>query len=172
MPKRLIGYAVAGMVLLAVSMTSAYLAHARGRGMAANLAFTLKDMTGHDVRLADLKGKPVIVNFWATWCTPCLLETPDLVELADQYRSRGLAIVGISFDDAPNEVKEFAAQFKVNYPLLIGKDREDVFNAFGLKDGLPTSVFIRADGTIAGRLEGLNTKAYFQQQIEELLSVN
>jgi prepilin-type N-terminal cleavage/methylation domain-containing protein len=79
-------------------------------------------------------------------------------------RSRGLIIVGISSDDAPEQVKQFASQFKVSYPLLIGRDREDVFNAFRLKDGLPMSVFIRQDGRIARSLEGINTKAWFRNR--------
>jgi peroxiredoxin len=168
MQKRLLGYAIAGCVLIGVSILSAYVAHSRATGGMANLEFTLKDMNGADVRLADLKGKPVIVNFWATWCPPCLLETPELVDLAGEYKNRGLTIVGISFDDAPEQVKQFATQFDVNYPLLIGRDREDVFDAFGLRDGLPTSILIRRDGTIAARKEGLATKAWFEAQIQAL----
>lgn len=171
MQKRLIGYAVAGLVLIGVSITSAYVAHTRERAAGAvNLDFVLKDMNGADVRLADFKGKPLIVNFWATWCGPCLLETPELVELAEEYKSRGVTIIGISYDDKPDEVKKFAGQFKVGYPLLIGLDREDVFNAFGLADGLPTTIFIRPDGTVAKRVEGINTKAWFHQQIDALLA--
>jgi peroxiredoxin len=170
MKKRLIGYAVAGGILIAVSAASVYVAHSRERaGVPVNLDFTLKDLNGADVRLGDFKGKPLIVNFWATWCPPCLLETPELVELAGEYKSRGLTIVGISYDDPPDQVRKFASEFNVSYPLLIGRDREDVFNAFRLKDGLPMSIFIRQDGTIARRQEGLNTKAWFQEQIEALL---
>lgn len=172
MPKRrLIGYAVAGAVLIGVSLVSAYMARARpgAAGRPVALDFVLKDMNGTDVRLADLKGKPLIVNFWATWCGPCILETPELVELAAEYKSRGLAIVGISYDDTPAEIKKFAAEYKVSYPLLVGRDREDVFNAFGLADGLPMTVFIRADGTVARRVQGINTKVWFQEQIESLL---
>ena len=172
MRKRLIGYAVAGAFLVGVSFVSAYMARSRpgALGSAVSLDFVLKDMNGADVRLADLKGKPLIVNFWATWCGPCLLETPQLVELAAEYKSRGLTIVGISYDDMPAEMKKFAAEYKVPYPLLVGRDREDVFNAFGLADGLPTTVFVRPDGTVARRLQGINTKVWFQEQIESMLS--
>jgi peroxiredoxin len=170
MRNRLIGYALAGCVLIAVSAVSAYVTRSRERAAGpVNLDFTLKDLNGADVRLADFKGKPLVVNFWATWCPPCLLETPELVELAEQYKSRGVTIIGISYDDAPEQVKVFADQFKVTYPLLIGRDREDVFNAFRLKDGLPTSVFIRPDGTIARSLAGINTKEWFQEQIDALI---
>jgi thiol-disulfide isomerase/thioredoxin len=171
MRKRAVVYAIAGSILVGVSIVSAYLARSRsGVGTTAHLDFTLKDVSGADVRLGDLRGKPLIVNFWATWCGPCLLETPELVELQQQYRDRGLRIVGISYDDTPEQVKAFASEFKVDYPLLIGRDREDVFDAFRLGDALPTSVFIRPDGTIAARLEGINTKDWFQEQIERMLA--
>jgi peroxiredoxin len=172
MRRRAIGYAIAGSVLLAVSFVSAYLARTRSTavGAKANLELTLKDANGADVRLSDYRGRPIVINFWATWCPPCLLETPELVDLHEQYKDRGLVIVGISYDDEPEQVKAFAKQFRVEYPLLLGRDREDVFRAFGLGDALPTSIFIRPDGTIAARLEGINTKEWFQEQIEGMLS--
>src|SRR5690348_18474857 len=71
----------------------------------ANLNFTLKDMNGHDVRLSDLKGKAILVNFWSTTCGPCQLETPELVDLAAKYKDRGLAVVGISIDDTPADIR-------------------------------------------------------------------
>jgi cytochrome c biogenesis protein CcmG/thiol:disulfide interchange protein DsbE len=170
--QRALGYAVAGGILIGVSILSAYLAHMRGGavGGRANLEFTLKDMNGVDVRLADFKGKPLIVNFWATWCPPCILEQPELTELAAEYKDRGLTMVGISYNDEPAQIQEYAKEFKVPYPMLVGRDRDDVFDAFGLTAGLPTTVFIRADGTIATRLQGINTKAWLQEQIEDLVS--
>ena len=172
MQKRLLGYAGAGAILIAVSLVSAYVARARagGEGRAVSLDFVLKDMNGADVRLADLKGRPLVVNFWATWCGPCLLETPQLVELAAEYKTRGVTIVGVSYDDTAAEIRKFAAEFKIPYTLLVGRDREDVFNAFGLVDGLPTTVFIRPDGTVARRLQGINTKVWFEEQIESLIA--
>jgi peroxiredoxin len=167
MRKRLLGYGLAGGLLIALSVWSAYLAHAR-TSVPANLEFTLKDQNGRDVRLADFKGKPLIVNFWATWCVPCQLEMPELVELAKAYKDQGLTIIGISIDDTPEEVREFAKAYGVTYPLLIGRDREDVADAFGLRNGIPLSVFIRADGTIATRLEGINTKTWLEEQIQDL----
>jgi peroxiredoxin len=172
MRRRALGYAVAGGILIGVSLLSAYVAHSRSRGpaVAANLDFTLQDMNGADVRLADYRGKALIVNFWATWCAPCLLETPELVDLAREYEDQGLAILGISYDDSPEQVRKFAEQFDVPYPLLIGRGRDDVFEAFGLGAGLPTTVFIRPDGTVAARLEGIMTKAWFQEKIDGMLA--
>jgi peroxiredoxin len=134
----------------------------------ANLDFTLKDMNGRDVRLADLRGKALVVNFWATWCEPCQVETPQLEKLARRYADQGLAIVGISTEDSADQIRTFAAQFKVSYPLLVGLDRTDVQSAFGWTGLLPTSVFVRKDGTIAGRLEGIETEDYWNTRIQAL----
>ncbi len=139
-----------------------------GTGRKVDLNFTLKDMNGHDVRLADFKGKPLLVNFWATWCFPCQMETPELVELANQYKGRGLTVIGISTDDVPADVQKFAAEYKVSYPLLIGLDRDDVTMAFGLGDAIPMSVLIRPDGTVSAETEGMNTKAWFDNHIQAL----
>jgi thiol-disulfide isomerase/thioredoxin len=167
MRKRLIGYGIAGVVLIIVSIVSAVLTHRRAP-VVANLDFTLKDAAGHDVRLASFKGKPLIVNFWASWCVPCQIETPELVELSEKYKDRGLTILGISTDDTPEEVREYAKKFGVTYPLVLGSDRTDVADAFAFGDGIPLSIFIRADGTIATRLEGINTRQWFEQQIQDL----
>ena len=166
MRKRLLGFGLAGAVLVAVSIWAAAIAPSRA-GAPAHLDFTLKDTNGRDVRLADFKGKPLIVNFWATWCVPCQLETPELVELADEYKDRGLTIVGISTDDTPEQITQFAAEFKIKYPLLVGRDRDDVVSAFGV-GGIPVSVFVRPDGTIAAHLDGINTKEWFHEQIQAL----
>lgn len=134
----------------------------------ANLNFTLKDMNGHDVRLSDLKGKAILVNFWSTTCGPCQLETPELVDLAAKYKDRGLAVVGISIDDTPGDIRTFANQYKVTYPLLVGADRDEVTQAFGLGDAIPMSVFITTKGTVLGRVEGLATQSWYERQIQAL----
>lgn len=134
----------------------------------ANLNFTLKDMNGHDVRLSDFKGKAILVNFWSTTCGPCQLETPELVDLAAKYKDRGLAVVGISIDDTPADIRTFANQYKVSYPLLVGADRDEVTQAFGLGDAIPMSVFITTKGTVLGRVEGLATTSWYERQIQAL----
>src|SRR5262252_2414348 len=65
----------------------------------ANLGFTLHDMNGADVKLADFRGRPIILNFWATWCGPCRAEIPALVAIADEYKAQRLAVLGVSVDD-------------------------------------------------------------------------
>lgn len=136
----------------------------------ANLHFTLKDMNGHDVNLEQYKGKPLLVNFWSTTCGPCQLETPELVDLAAKYKDRGFSIVGISIDDTPTDIRAFANQYKVTYPLLVGADRDEVTQAFGLGDAIPMSVFITASGTVLGRIEGLATQSWFERQIQALFT--
>lgn len=134
----------------------------------ANLSFTLKDMNGRDVALSQYAGKPLIVNLWATWCGPCRLEMPQLVSLSEQYKDLGLTIVGISIDDTPEEIRAFAKEYNVEYPLLVGKDRDDVLAAFGYFGGVPMSIFIRADGSIAASVPGIATTEAWERRIQEL----
>jgi thiol-disulfide isomerase/thioredoxin len=130
--------------------------------------FTMKDANGQEVKFASLKGKPLVVNFWATWCGPCKIETPMLIDLSKKYKDRGLTILGIETDSEPAAVKKFGEAYKIPYPLLIGMDRSDVNTAFDWTGVLPTSVFIRADGTIAKRIIGLQSEEYWDQLIRSL----
>jgi thiol-disulfide isomerase/thioredoxin len=133
-----------------------------------SLDFVLKDMDGNDVRLADFKGKPLLVNMWATWCGPCKAETPWFVELSGKYKDKGLTVIGISVDDVAEDVRKFAAEYKVTYPMLVGKDRPDVSKAFAAENVLPVSWLVRADGTVHTKVEGIHGKDWFDQQIQEL----
>jgi peroxiredoxin len=136
----------------------------------ANLNFTVKDMHGADVKLADYKGKVVLLNYWATWCGPCKVEIPDLVALQDKYRDRGFVVLGVSQDDDPETLRSFAASFKMNYPVLVGRDKPELLDAQGPLWGLPTSYLIGRDGTICTRHLGPATKEQFAREIEALLS--
>jgi len=80
-------------------------------GDLAKLDFTLKDMYGKDVNLASFRGRPIILNFWATWCGPCKAEIPALIELADRYKAQRLTVLGVSVDDSPEDLRQFAAPF-------------------------------------------------------------
>jgi|HubBroStandDraft_2_1064218.scaffolds.fasta_scaffold190486_2 peroxiredoxin len=160
----------ARLVLVGVAAVGLASCHAKPTTVEyANFNFTLKDMNGHDVRLADFKGKPLLVNFWSTTCGPCQLETPELVDLAQKYKDRGFAIVGISIDDSPSDIRAFADRYKVTYPLLVGDGRDEVTEAFGLRDAIPMSVFITPKGTVMGRLEGLETQSRMERQIQSLI---
>jgi thiol-disulfide isomerase/thioredoxin len=146
-------------------------ADAKATGKAAPLGFTLKDMNGVDVKLASFKGKPIVLNFWATWCGPCRAEIPSLVELQTQYNADGtdVVILGVSVDDPVEKLKPYAAQMKMNYPVLVGSGREDVQDAFGPLWGIPVTVFIDRDGRIAKKHSGIASKEQFEQEIKALL---
>ena len=107
---------------------------------AANFDFVLKDQHNVPVKMADYKGKVVIVNFWATWCGPCKVEIPDFVSLYAEYKDKGLVIVGISINDSAEELKSFMAEYKMNYPVL--QMTPDVESAWGPFYGYPTSLIV------------------------------
>lgn len=121
----------------------------------ANLDFTLKDIDGRDVRLADYQGKVLLLDFWATWCGPCKVEIPGFVDLYRRYKSQGFEVVGVVVLDEFARARPFAQQFKMNYPILDGVDREDIEDAFGPLFGLPTSFVIGRDGRICSKHVGL-----------------
>jgi thiol-disulfide isomerase/thioredoxin len=136
-------------------------------GKPAPLQFTMKDMNGADVRLASFKGKPILINFWATWCGTCLAEIPALVELQEKYPD--LVVLGISVDDPVEKLKPYAEKMKMNYTILVGEHREDVEDAYGPLWGIPVSVFIDRDGKIAKKHSGIASKEQFEQEIKALL---
>jgi thiol-disulfide isomerase/thioredoxin len=137
-------------------------------GKPARLDFTLKDMHGVDVHLASFKGKVILLNFWATWCGPCRAEIPSLVELQEQYAD-DLVVLGLSVDDPAEKLLPYAAEFKMNYPVLVGNGREDVQEAFGPLFGIPVSVIIGRDGLIAKKHSGIATKEQIEREIKALL---
>jgi len=135
----------------------------------ANLNFTIADMNGKSVNLASYKGKVVLLDFWATWCGPCKAEIPNFVELQQQYGPQGLAVLGLSVDDTVDKLKPFAAEFKMNYPVLVGLGRDDVQDAFGPIWGIPTTFLISRDGKICRKNTGIQGKAKYERDIKALL---
>jgi thiol-disulfide isomerase/thioredoxin len=133
----------------------------------ANLNITLKDMHNADYRMADLKGKVVLVNFWASWCAPCLAEIPEFIKVREQYHDRGFEIVGISTDDTPEQLRAFAAKTKTNYPLV--QVSAEVEDAYGPVFGLPTSILIARDGSVCKRHFGPLSKEQLEKELKELL---
>jgi peroxiredoxin len=121
----------------------------------ANLDFTMKDMTGKDVKLADYRGKVILLDFWATWCGPCKYEIPSFVKLQEQYGKDGLQIIGVSVDDTIDKLEPFVKEYKMNYPVLQGLGHNDVQDAYGPIWGIPISVLISRDGKICTKHMGL-----------------
>jgi thiol-disulfide isomerase/thioredoxin len=135
----------------------------------ANLNFTVKDINGKDVRLSQYQGKVVLLNFWATWCTPCRVEIPALAALYRDYKDQGFVVLGVSVDSEVAAVKPFARVMKMNYPVLIGAGHEDLSDAFGPFVGFPTSVLVKRDGAVCLRHVGLLSRPQLEKQIERLL---
>jgi thiol-disulfide isomerase/thioredoxin len=137
----------------------------------ANWDFKLKDMDGKEVSLASFKdqGKVVLLNFWATWCGPCKAEIPGFVELQEQYKDK-LTIIGYSVDDTPELAKKYAAEYKINYPILLGEGKEDVQDAYGPIWGIPASFIISKDGRVCRKHMGIAPKAVFEKEIVALMN--
>jgi thiol-disulfide isomerase/thioredoxin len=136
----------------------------------ARLDFQLKDMNGADVKLADFKGRPLLVNFWATWCGPCKHEIPMFVELVDKYREQKFTVLGISTDDSPADLRPFAAQYKMNYPVLVGLNNDPLLEAYEAVFAIPVSWFIRPDGTVFLKHPGPATREWFETQVKALIA--
>jgi len=131
--------------------------------------FTLESLDGKNMSLSDLRGKAVLLNFWATWCGPCKIETPWLVELQKQYGSQGLQVVGIAMDDSgKDDIEKFAKDMGVNYPVLLGK--EAVGDAYGGVPALPESFFIGRNGKIVERIIGLKGRGEIEDAIKKALN--
>lgn len=142
-------------------------APATAEGTAANLGLTLKDMNGKDVRLADYKGNVILLNVWATWCGPCQLEIPDLVEAYSKYKDKGVVVLGVSLDDTPEILRDYVPKKQMNYPILLMQD--DFDEAYGPIFGVPITFFISRDGTIVKRHFGPVSKEQVDREIKALL---
>ncbi|MCU1306711.1 MAG: alkyl hydroperoxide reductase [Acidobacteriaceae bacterium] len=131
--------------------------------------FELTTLDGKKMKLSDLKGKAVVLDFWATWCVPCKIEMPWFVELQNQYGPQGLAVIGVAMDDSSNEeIAKFAKELGVNYPILRGK--EAVGEAYGGLPGLPTTFFIGRDGKIVDQDAGLVSRKVIEENIKTALA--
>ncbi len=129
---------------------------------------SLKDLKGKTVKIADFKGKVVLLNFWATWCAPCLAEIPELIKWQKEYENQGLQIIGITYPPT-NRVKtrNFAHRNKINYPILFGsKETKAMFDS---GETMPLTVVIDRDGNIKELIEGVIFAEEFDEKIKPLL---
>ena len=138
----------------------------RVTGKAPN--FTLKTSDGNTVELSKLKGKTVVVNFWATWCGPCRAEIPGFLDVYNKYKSKGLEIVGISVDRGGwSDVNPFVKKFNITYPVVLGNDK--VTRLYGDIEAIPTTFIIDKNGTIVNQHVGYMKAEDFEAMIKDLL---
>ncbi len=141
-------------------------------------AIELEDVTGKKVSLASLKGKAVLINFWATWCAPCKIETPWLVDLRNQYGAQGFEVLGISADDLDRgnakrlaeekgEIADFTAKMHIPYPVLI--DGSTLSDAYGGLDELPMSFYVDRKGVVVAAQMGLTSKSEIEGNIKKAM---
>jgi glutathione peroxidase-family protein len=142
-------------------------------------AFTLETLQGQKVSLASYKGKAVLVNFMASWCAPCKVETPWLIQLRDQYAPQGFEILGVSTDDLDKddkkqnaedkaEIAKFVANMHIDYPVLI--DGDSIAHPYGGIDALPTSFFVDRSGRVIAATVGLHDRSELEANIKKALA--
>jgi len=123
-------------------------------GTSAAPAFTLRDLSGREVSLSDFRGRVVLLDFWATWCPPCLLSIPHLNTLYESYKGKGLEILGINLDQGDTDALfAFAERMNITYPILIGTP--EVIQQYGVNP-IPTGFLIDRRGNLRVKIIGFN----------------
>ncbi len=131
--------------------------------------FSVKDLQGRQVSSADLRGKVVLIDFWATWCGPCKKEMPGYQQLLDRYGDRGFAVIGFKFDtmkDTEDPV-QFAKKLRVRYPLAVATDA--VRQKFGGIEGLPTTLVYDRNGILRQKVIGFEYTSTFEEYLKPML---
>ncbi|HWF11900.1 MAG TPA: TlpA disulfide reductase family protein [Bryobacteraceae bacterium] len=131
--------------------------------------FTLSDASGASLKLSGFRGKVVLLNFWATWCSPCEREIPWFVQLQQRYEGRGFSVLGVSMDQGGwNAVKPYVAKKLVNYPVVMGNEQTAAL--FGGLESIPLTLVIDRSGRIAAIHLGLCTRAEYENDIAAVLN--
>ncbi len=132
--------------------------------------FSWYDSKGDPVSLTDLKGKTVLINFWATWCGPCKAELPDIESISKEYASKGLVVIGVSEDRGDgilDNVSDFASKNGLTYQIVV--DNDDIANAYGNINAIPTSFLVNKDGQIVEKWIGVRDRAFFESTVKKHL---
>lgn len=130
--------------------------------------FSRTGLDNQRVDLSALRGRVVLLNFWATWCAPCQIEMPRFVQWQQKYKSAGLSIVGVSMDDGAGPVVRLTRKLQINYPVIMGDEKLGL--AYGGILGLPVTYLIDRKGVIRARYQGQTDLAAMEKRIHALLS--
>jgi len=129
--------------------------------------FEMQYPDGRKVKLSDFKGKPVIVNFWATWCAPCEAELPEFVQTYDKYKDQGLVILGVNAQESGEDANKFVEKYSLSFPVTLDS-RGEVMGLYAVR-GLPTTLFIDPEGRVAVRWAGILTKPMIEEYLGQIL---
>jgi cytochrome c biogenesis protein CcmG/thiol:disulfide interchange protein DsbE len=171
--------AIVALTVAAMLYTGAYKSRRARTGVAGALQgnvvgkeapdFELETLDGKKVRLSEFRGKAVALNFWATWCEPCKVEMPWMIEFQNKYRPEGLEVVGVAMEDTDKkDIEKFVKDMGVNYLILLGK--ESVGDQYGGILGLPTTFYIGRDGKIVEQQAGLISKSEIEDHVKKALA--
>lgn len=163
---------VLGVVLLAWSLVgTGCQSSSSGNGDARRAPdFEMKTLEGETFELAEHRGDVVVVNFWATWCAPCVQEIPVFIEMQRKFGDDGLQFVGVSLDKQGFEVvRPFAEKMQINYPLVV--DDGSLAKEFGGLQGVPTTYVVDTNGEIQHRIEGITTEQHLRSLVDGMLTL-
>ena len=133
--------------------------------VADEIQFTAVDLAGKQYKLSDYKGKWVVVNYWATWCPPCLDEIPELIEFHEQYSKDKAVVLGVSYEELDRDyLEKFVDEFFISYPILIGDISKPP--PFGPLIGLPTTYVVSPEGKLVFTQVGGVTKAWLEDAMK------
>ena len=164
---RVLAFRVDTLAITAPSLAEREASNAQGQ----EVELILKDLSGVEQRLSALKGRIVILNFWATYCIPCRKEMPDLAAIQNEYAALGVQVIGAAADNAEDraEILKFIKETKINFPVWIGATANQMMR-FGLGGALPGTVIIDSQGRIAKAISGVVNAAELKKQIDQMLA--
>lgn len=136
-------------------------------GLTAAPDLSITDLNGTELRTAKYKGKVVLINFWAAWCTPCAEEVPQFISLQKKYQDQGLQVIGVSVEDDAGELRNFYRKYQMNYPVVPGDIK--IADAFGGVLGLPTTFVIGKDNLVHAKYNGATDFSALEREVVALL---
>jgi cytochrome c biogenesis protein CcmG, thiol:disulfide interchange protein DsbE len=151
------------LLLLLSLLSSCHSGAPKGHAGSGAPDFTVTDIQGKKLSLSDYQGKVVLLDFWATWCAPCLEEIPHFVDMQQRLGPEGFQTIGISMDDGPKPVEKFYQDHKLNYPVAIGDDK--LATSYGGIMGLPVTFVINRDGQIRKKFVGATDPAVIEREV-------